>query len=161
LSEEPGEREKIEAILRVEPFLSLSDYVFRFIARKDVKRISDHEEELQLLRRQLEIDGSEERLQMDAKETHSRLKELRAVMIAPERSLNDWVAEIVRYHSKVMTLRKNSAWLELQPGGTLKHVQSASLPENVNTAKSFLKKRPWFHRYYVDSVQSLRELLNQ
>jgi len=157
LSKEPGEQEKIENILRIEPFLSLSDYVFRFIARKDFKRIADHEEELNLLRKQLEADVHMN--QLPPKAPHLRLQKLITIMIGQGRSLHDWIADIINYHKKVMDERKNSSWLELQPRGTIKHVQAAFLPEEINTAKGFLKKRPWFHRYYVDSIQSLRELL--
>lgn len=157
LSKEPGEKEKIETILRVEPFLSLSDYVFRFIARKDLKRIADHESELTLLRTELELVVRNN--QLPPVNSNPKLRKLISVMVSPERPLNDWIAGIIAYHKVVMDERKNSAWLELQPGGTIKHIQAAFLPAELSSARAFLKQRPWFHRYYVDSVQSLRELL--
>lgn len=158
LAQEPGEKEKLDKILRIEPFLSLSDYVFRFIARRDVRRIIDHETELNRLREQLETDGHEDRLPLT--DAHPRLRKLRSVMIGQGLSTIDWLSDIVTYHKQVMAERKNSPWLELQPAGTIKHLQTTSLPESIDSVKKFLSKRPWFHRYYVDSVRSLRELLS-
>lgn len=160
LSADPGEQSKIDVILRLEPFLSLAEYVFRFINQKDVRTIADFEPELSLLRKQLEADGSPERLQLDSTSVHPRLKKLLSVMLAPDLSLKDWLTGIVHFHREIMETRKNSPWLEMQPGGNLRHIQHASLPEGINMASLFLEKRPWFHRYYVDSVQSLYELLN-
>jgi hypothetical protein len=159
LAAEPGEQDKIDIILRLEPFLSLAEFVFRFINQKDVRRIADFEPELSDLRKQLEADGSPERLKLEVHSVHPRLKKLLSVMIVPGQSLNDWIAGIIQFHKEIMEMRKNSSWLEIQPGGNLRHIQYTSLPEELNKASLFLKKRPWFHRYYVDSVQSLRELL--
>jgi hypothetical protein len=160
LVSEPGEQDKIDTIRRLEPFLSLADYVFRFINQKDVRCLADYEPALSLLRKQLEADGSPERLQLDVHSAHPRLKKLISVMIIPGLSLNDWLTGIIRFHKEIMEMRKNSSWLEMQPGGNLRHIQHASLPEGLNTASLFLEKRPWFHHYYVDSIQSLRELLS-
>jgi hypothetical protein len=103
LSNEPGEKEKIETILRIEPFLSLSEYVFRFIAQKDFKRIADHEEELNLLRKQLEADIHSN--QLPPKTPHLRLQKLITVMIGQGRSLHEWIADIITYHKVVMDER--------------------------------------------------------
>lgn len=159
LASTPREREKINTILRLEPFLSLAEYVFRFICQKDARRISDLEPELSLLRKQLVAAGSPERMQIAS--LHRRLKSLLRVINATG-PLQDWLAGIVQYHRETMEMRKNTPWLELQPQGVLNHFQHASLPEGIQDARQFLtmENRPWFHRYYVDSVQSLRSLLS-
>jgi hypothetical protein len=161
LTNEPGEQEKIDIIIRIEPFLSICDYTFRFIAQRDVKRISDHADELTQLRKQIEKDGHEDRLRLNAHNYHPSLKELNAVMMSSERSLKDWVSDIIKYHKKIMERRKNAPWIELHADDTLKHIQTATLPEEYNRVDEFLLKRPWFNRYYLDSVQSLREFLKQ
>jgi hypothetical protein len=159
LTSTPGESEKIDTILRLEPFLSLAEYVFRFINQKDARRISDLEPELSLLRQQLVAAGSPERMQMASQ--HRRLKSLLRVINATD-PLHNWLAGIVQYHRETMEMRKNTPWLELQPQGVLNHFQYASLPEGMQDPRQFLamENRPWFHRYYVDSVQSLRSLLS-
>jgi hypothetical protein len=159
LAEELGEQQKIEAILRIEPFLSMADYTFRYISRKDFKKIDDHKKELKILREELRSAGHEDKLQANHSDTHKRLKELRSVMVAPDLSLEDWIAEIIKYHKKIMDGRKNSVWLELQANGSIKHIQSASLAEDLSL-DTFLQKRPWFHGYYVESIHSLRKILN-
>jgi hypothetical protein len=154
LSNEPTELKKVNEILALEPFLSHTEFLLRYIAQPNIKKFKDEEKNLELLRR--EIDAAN---QFSLVNVNPRLMELQLVM-QNTKTLYDWLAGILSYHKKIMTLRGGNIWIEIDEKNNFKHYFAPLLSEKLNTIPKYLKERPWWHTYYLETLSSIQSGLN-
>lgn len=147
-----SEKQKLENIRDIEPFLSHSEYLLRFLAQRDVKKLSDHQVALSDLRNAINSAAkfTEEALP-------SAMVELRAVM-CNERGFTDWVNGVLKYHERLLLARGGNAWLSLGNKGVIQHHFSPNL--HYKTVADYLKHQPWFHTYYLETLRSIQGGLN-
>lgn len=151
LKQEPEERKKIQDVIDIEPFLSHTEYLMRFIAQRHIKKISDYRNDLTRLRNEI-LSASNFSLQ----NSPQQLKNLHTVIIT-EGSLEDWIQNVFSYHKQIMAKRGGNSWIDLDEDGNLKHYFSPFLIEALNTIPKYLKERPWWHTYYLETVRSIHK----
>jgi|GEM_PF-2447150 len=154
LTTESGELLKLESIIAIEPFLSHTEFLLRFIAQPGIKKISDYETDLIQIRKEI-INASH----FTIPEEQTRLRELHHVMVH-EGNLSNWIKEIIKYHKKVMEQRGGSAWLEIENENNIKHYFAPILSEFRNTIPKYLLQKPWLHTYYLETLRSIHYGLN-
>ncbi len=154
LSNEPTELKKVNEILALEPFLSHTEFLLRYIAQPNIKKFKDEERNLELLR--IEIDTAN---QFSLVNVNPRLMELHLVM-QNTKTLYDWLTGILSYHKKIMTLRGGNIWIEIDEKNNFKHYFAPALSEKLSTIPKYLKERPWWHTYYLETLSSIQSGLN-
>lgn len=147
-----AEKQKIQNILDLEPFLSHSEYLLRFLAQRDVKKLTDHVQDLKRLREAIKASGN-----FNLSGVSAALTSLHAVMIN-EKEFKTWIKGILNYHDKLMQARGGNAWLTLGDKDVIQHHFSPSL-HHRDIAK-YLAEKPWFHTYYIDTLRSIQGGLN-
>jgi hypothetical protein len=151
---ETAELYKIDTVLSIEPFLSHAEYLFRYLAQPGIKNIKDEEKNLETLRKEI-IEASHFTIDTD----QFRLKQLHAVMVS-QGTISDWLNGIMSYHKKLMDQRGGNMWFEIVDQNNIKHYFAPVLSDDVNTIPKYLKLRPWWHHYYLETVQSIYLSLN-
>lgn len=154
LKTEPGELEKVEQIIQVEPFLSHSEYLLRYIAQPSVKKMIDIEDDLMQLRESIKRAAN-----FSITDSVARLKELQVVMIS-DGSLEMWLHNVLDYHSKIMGLRGGTMWVNLDEKGNFKHFFGGTLHSNLDTTDKYLQSGHWYHTYYLETLASIYDGLN-
>lgn len=154
LASEPGELLKLESVIAIEPFLSHTEFLLRFIAQPGVKKINDYETDLIELRKVI-MEASHFTIPPE----QSRLKELHHVM-THDGDLSSWVKGIINYHKKVMEQRGGGAWLEITDDNNIKHFFAPILSDYRNTVTKYLTQKPWLHTYYLETLRSIHYGLN-
>jgi hypothetical protein len=151
---EPGELQKLNDILTIEPLLSHSEYLLKCLSQQSVKTLADINNELILLRGEIR-----KACNFSIPDAHPRLLELQRVMLF-DGSVTDWVNAVLIYHKKVMDQRGGNMWVELDDKGAFRHYFCASLPEYINTVPAYLESDIWLHTYYLETVRSIHNGLN-
>lgn len=151
---EPGELQKLNDILTIEPLLSHSEYLLKYLSQQSVKTLTDVEIELVALRNEIRKAGN-----FSISHAHPKLLELQRTMLT-DGSLVDWVNAVLSYHNKVMTQRGGNMWVELDSKGSFKHYFCGSLPEYINSVSTYIKSDVWLHTYYLETVRSIHYGLN-
>jgi hypothetical protein len=147
-----SQKELLQYILDLEPFLSRCAHAFNLLANGSLKRLVDVEGDLQKL---IDEYSFERILPLTLK--NSRLKFL-FDSVKDHGGKGLLFAEgILRYHKKIMEDRGGVAWVELD-NDSLKHY--LNLSSNVKTDE-VVKGSYWYNRYYLDSVKSIYNGLNQ
>ncbi len=154
LSTEPSELKKIENVLSLEPFLSHAEYLLRYLSQSSIKLLKEEEKNIEILRKEI-IAAAD----FSLTDIQQRLKDLYAVMTF-NGTTTDWLTGILAYHKKVMEQREGNCWIELDEKGTIKHLFSPVLSEKYNTIPKYLKEKPWWHTYYIETLQSIYLGLN-
>ena len=154
LADEPGEIKKLDTALKVEPILSHTSFIFRFLAQPQIQKLEDHYPMLENMRNVIISEAN-----FDDVDITPRLKLLYQVLIK-EGSISEWVKELFNYHKKVMIGRGGNVWVELTENNTLKHYFSPQLPDSMNTMEKYLEKRPWRHTYYLETLVSINKGFN-
>ena len=150
LSKEPAEQQKVDRILELEPFLSAIEYLFRYLAQPDIRRISDVRQELDLLKSEV--------LSASAIGTDPALPRLNKLIEAAKWTghLNSWLANIQAYHQQVSLARGGSPWFEIDKDGGIKHHYAPLLSESYNTPQKYLSHPFWWHTYYLETLRSVQ-----
>jgi hypothetical protein len=151
---EPGELQKLNDILTIEPLLSHSEYLLKYLSQQSVKTIADVQNELVVLRNEIRKAGN-----FSISHAHPKLLELQRTMLTGG-SLVDWVNAVLSYHNKVMTQRGGNMWVELDSKGSFKHYFCGSLPEFINSVPAYIESDVWLHTYYLETVRSIHYGLN-
>jgi hypothetical protein len=151
---EPGELRKLNDILTIEPLLSHSEYILKYLSQQSVKTLADVENELVLLRKEIRKAGN-----FSIPHAHPKLLELQRTMLI-DGSFTDWLTAVLNYHNKVMNQRGGNMWVELDSKGSFKHYFCGSLPEYINNVSAYLKSNVWLHTYYLETVRSIHYGLN-
>jgi hypothetical protein len=151
---EPGELQKLNDILTIEPLLSHSEYLLKYLSQQSVKTLADVENELVPLRNEIRKAGN-----FSIPRAHPKLLELQKTMLI-DGSVTDWVDAVLKYHNKVMTQRGGNMWVELDGKGSFKHYFCGSLPEYISSVSAYLKSNVWLHTYYLETVRSIHYGLN-
>lgn len=147
-----AEKLKIQNILELEPFLSHSEYLLRFLAQRDVKKLADHLEDLKTLREVINNSGN-----FSLSGVSVALSSLHAVMINAK-DFEAWIKGILSYHDKIMNARGGNAWLTLGANDVVQHHFSPSL--HHRDIVKYLEEKPWFHTYYIETLRSIQGGLN-
>lgn len=151
---EPGELQKLNDILTIEPLLSHSEYLLKYLSQQSVKTLADVENDLIQLRNEIKKAGK-----FFIPKAHPKLLELQTTILI-DGSITDWVTAILNYHNKVMNQRGGNSWVELDSKGSFKHYFCGSLPESINSVSAYLKSDVWLHTYYLETVRSIHKGLN-
>lgn len=154
VSNEPEELRKIDDIIIIEPLLSHSEYLLKYLSQPAIKTLDDITDDLIMLKDEILQVGS-----FSLHNAHPRLLELQRVMLS-DGNLNFWINCILSYHKKVMTQRGGNIWVELDHKGSFKHYFCATIPERINTIPRYLKAKEWLHTYYMETVRSIHLGLN-
>lgn len=149
-----SELQKLNNILTIEPLLSHSEYLLKYLSQQSIKTLDDVNDDLKLIRDEIRKAGS-----FSISNAHPRLLELQSVMLS-EGSLGDWLNALLTYHRKVMEQRGGNIWVEMDDKGTFKHYFCASLSESINAIPTYLKADVWLHTYYLETVRSIHSGLN-
>jgi hypothetical protein len=153
VTDEPEEYEKIKSILEVAPFLSHGEYLLRFLSQRGIKKIGEHREELEQLRRLWSVS-------VVFKENPDLPRLQHLVQLAKfQGSLGEWISAVLSYHSSIMQGRGGSAWVQLNTDHTLHHFYAPSLPSAYNTIDQYIQLKPWLHSYYLDSLKFIQQSL--
>jgi len=145
------EQKKITDVLTVEPFLSHTEFLLRFLSQPNIKNVFDEKDELIELRALIHHSAS-----FVISPSIPRLTELQQLMIK-DGELTDWLQQVLSYHADIMVKRGGSKWVEMSETGVLKHYFSPTLPEYVNTIYKYIKERPWWHHYYLGTLWSIHQ----
>ncbi len=153
LRSEPGEMQKIQRILDIEPFLSYAEYLARFLSQASIKKISDFSADLQRIRTAIN-NAAHFELDPDL----PRLTELVNAMTAAG-SLDEWLQSVLSFHRKISIVRGGAAWFEIEATGTIRHNFSPELNQRFNTIDLYLKHPFWWHTYYLETLRSINNSL--
>jgi hypothetical protein len=153
LKKEPLELEKINKILAIEPFLSHTEYLIRYLSQAGIKNIKDESENIEKMRTAIR-----QAARFDSSYLTGRLKEMFTVFIH-DKPMQEWIAGIIQYHIKIMKMRGGNAWLEIDEKGLFKHQFSIPLNGNITTVDDYLKNQPWLHTYYFESLKLVSSYL--
>lgn len=151
LRNEPEEIQKVNNVLSIEPFLSHSEYLFRYLAQPSIKNINEEEKNIKLLRTAIVRSAN-----FSVEKPESNLMELRRVMLV-EDPYEQWLKGILSYHKNIMDRRGGSIWVDLDEQNNVKHYFAPSLSEDLNTVKKYLDKEPWWHTYYLETLRSISQ----
>lgn len=151
---ESDELEKLKSVIAVEPFLSHTEYLLRYLAQNNTKNLSDHLTEIEQLRSEIERASK-----FDLKKAPEQLQKLHSYATT-KGSTQEWVKQIITYHKVIMQQRGGNVWCEMNDEGQFKHYFSPRFSESLNTIPKYLNERPWLHSYYLETLQSIHTGLN-
>lgn len=146
------EREKLEHVLQVEPFLTRINLLFTLICRQNSQTMRDIESEwlkyggtnatLADLYKNIS-DSAKHVLTGSARHRFEKLSG-----VAQCETLQEQIAELISYHKFVMHTRGQQPWVELRNGATKLHARPLSPPDPANKLK-------WVNSYYLHQFNSL------
>ena len=154
LKNNPNEYEKLDLILNIEPFLSHAEYLLRFLSQIGIKNIYTQAEDLELLRSEI-VKASN----FNLSDSPIQLKELHHIATLSG-TIDHWIRSFLDYHKKVMLNRGSNVWVEMDNEGNLKHYFAPVLDVNLNKIPSYLKLKPWWHTYYLETLRSIHKGLS-
>lgn len=146
------EREKLEHVLQVEPFLTRINLLFTLICRQNSQTMRDIESEwlkyggtnatLADLYKNIS-DSAKHVLTGSARHRFEKLSD-----IAQCQTLREQVAALISYHKSVMHTRGQQPWIELRNGTTKLHARPLSPPDPAKELK-------WVNSYYLHQFNNL------
>jgi len=151
---EPGEKEKLKSILTIEPLLSHSEYLLRYISQQSVKNLKDVKDDLALLRVEIKKVGN-----FSIPDSHPRLLKLQSTM-STDGTMDNWLNGVLAYHNDIMDQRGGNVWVELDDKGSFKHYFCTSLVDHMSTVPGYLQSNVWLHTYYLETLRSIHAGLN-
>jgi hypothetical protein len=146
------EKEILQWVLDLEPFLSRCAHAFYLLADVKTKRVNDIQNDLDLLVTNFPLES--------VLPLASQSERLGFLVECVKDKLNSGVQfanGILQYHKKIMEDRGGMAWVELD-GDNLKHYINQS--SNVSTSE-VVNGGFWYNRYYLDALRSIHNGLNQ
>lgn len=145
------EKDKIQKILEVEPFLSVCSHVFYLLSDRSVKRLGDVMNDLKDLTIYFStIDIS--RLVGDNKRLHLLNECVKDYSGSPVK-----LAEgVLTYHKRIMENRGGGAWVELHDGNLKHYIRQSS---SIKTA-DVIANTKWYHNYYLGALRTIYSGLN-
>jgi hypothetical protein len=150
LKKEPSERQKVDRILEVEPFLSAIEYLFRYLAQPGIRKLAEVSQELNQLKTVV--------LSTATIDPDPAIPRLNKLMEAAKwtGNLHSWIANIQAYHQGISLARGGSPWFELDSDGNIRHHYAPSLNENYNTPQKYYARPFWWHTYYLETLRSVQ-----
>lgn len=150
--ENAEEREKLEHVMQVEPFLTRINLLFTLICRQNSQTMRDIESEwlkyggtnatLADLYKNIS-DSAKHVLTGSARHRFEKLSD-----IAQCQTLREQVAALISYHKSVMHTRGQQPWIELRNGTTKLHARPLSPPDPAKELK-------WVNSYYLHQFNNL------
>ncbi|WP_055445556.1 hypothetical protein [Lacinutrix himadriensis] len=149
--EDEKEKELLQWILDLEPFLSRCSHAFYLLSDVSVKKLSDIKSDLDMLVRDIPFESV---LPLTCR--NERLEML--VDFVKDNTNNgvQFAEAILNYHKKIMEDRGGVAWVELE-NDHIKHY----IPQAIHVSTSnVVVNGYWYNRYYLDAVKSIYTGLN-
>ncbi|RUO43697.1 hypothetical protein CWE15_00400 [Aliidiomarina taiwanensis] len=150
--ENAEEREKLEHVMQVEPFLTRINLLFTLICRQNSQTMRDIESEwlkyggtnatLADLYKNIS-DSAKHVLTGSARQRFEKLSG-----VAQCDTLQQQIAELISYHKSVMHTRGQQPWVELRNGITKLHARPLSPPDSAKELK-------WVNSYYLHQFNNL------
>jgi len=145
------EKELLQWVLDLEPFLSRCSHAFYLLSDLSVKRISDIQQDLDTLATNLPIDSV-----LPLVSRNDRLAVLVDFVKDKKGNGLQFAQGILEYHKKIMEDRGGVAWVELE-GVQIKHL----IPQTLSASTAdVVSGGHWYNRYYLDAVRSIYNGLN-
>jgi hypothetical protein len=152
LKDDAGEREKVERILQLEPFLSHAEFLLRYVAQPRVKRFDQEQKNLQRVR-----DALHERGGFALEEPKGRLREVQDVLLQAG-SLETWIINVLDFHKRTMEQRGGAAWVTYdKETGSFRHHYSPRIQSGLTDIDSYFRNQPWLHTYYLETLRSINK----
>ena len=149
--EDEKEKELLQWILDLEPFLSRCSHAFYLLSDVSVKRLADIKSDLDELVANMPIESV---LPLTCR--NERLEMLVEFVKDNTDSGVQFAEGILNYHKKIMEDRGGSAWVELE-NDYIKHY----IPQTLSaTTADIVSGGYWYNRYYLDAVKSIYNGLN-
>ena len=151
--ENAEEREKLEHVMQVEPFLTRINLLFTLICRQNSQTMRDIESEwLKYGGTNATLADLYENISDSAKQVltgsaGSRFKSL-SYVAAQCRTLQEQIAALIDYHKSVMHTRGQQPWIELRNVTTKLHARPLSPPDPA-------KEIQWVNSYYLHQFNNL------
>lgn len=146
------EREKLEHVLQVEPFLTRINLLFTLVCRQNSQTICDIKTEWEkyggsnATLAELHKDISDSAKHVLAGSARHRFEKLSGV--AQCDTLQQQIVELISYHKFVMHTRGQQPWVELRNGATKLHARPLSPPDPA-------KELRWVNSYYLHQFNNL------
>ncbi len=150
-----SERDKLKAVIAVEPFLSHTEYLLRYLAQPGLKKL-DEETIAQLEHLRAEILNASH---FDLHDAPAQLRKLHTDATSAG-DMRTWILTMLQYHKQVMQMRGGSVWCELNENNQFKHYFAPKLGEKLSSITEYLNEKPWLHSYYLETLQSIHAGLN-
>ena len=149
--EDEKEKELLQWILDLEPFLSRCSHAFYLVSDVSVKRLSDIKADLDALVTNMPIESV---LPLTCR--NKRLEMLVEFVKNNTGNGVQFAEGVLNYHKKIMEDRGGSAWVELD-NDYIKHY----IPQTTSTSTAdIVSGGYWYNRYYLDAVKSIYNGLN-
>lgn len=149
--EDEKEKELLQWILDLEPFLTRCSHAFYLLSDVSVKRLVDIKSDLNQLVANMPIESV---LPLTCR--NERLEMLVEFVKDNTGSGVQFAEGILNYHKKIMEDRGGSAWVELE-NESIKHY----IPQTLNASTAdIVSGGYWYNRYYLDAVRSIYNGLN-
>lgn len=150
--ENAEEREKLEHVMQVEPFLTRINLLFTLICRQNSQTIEEIESEWEKYSgRHTTLNELYENISDSAKHVltgSARHRFEKLSDIAQCQTLREQVAALISYHKSVMHTRGQQPWVELRNGITKLHARPLSPPDSAKELK-------WVNSYYLHQFNNL------
>ncbi len=149
--EDEKEKELLQWVLDLEPFLSRCSHAFYLLSDVSVRKLSDIKADLDALVSNIPIESV-----FPLTCRNQRLEIL--VEFVKDNTGNgvQFAEAILNYHKKIMEERGGSAWVELE-NDYIKHY----IPQAMHaTTSDIVSGGYWYNRYYLDTVKSIYNGLN-
>ncbi len=144
--EDEKEKELLQWILDLEPFLSRCSHAFYLLSDVSVKKLSDIEADLDSLVTNIPIKSV---LPLTCR--NERLEMLVDFVKGNTSSGVQFAEAILNYHKRIMDDRGGVAWVELD-NDQIKHL----VPQRSNASTAdVVSGGYWYNRYYLDAVKSI------
>jgi len=151
-----SERDKLNDVIAVEPFLSHVEYLLRYLAQPGLKKLDEETtSQLGLLRTEI-MNASH----FDLQNAPPQLYKIHAVATSAG-DMRTWLMILLNYHKEVMQLRGGNVWCEINVNNHFKHYFAPKLDEKLDSIPGYLNERPWLHSYYLETLQSIHAGLNE
>ncbi len=154
----PGEKQKLQDILEVEPFLACFEFLFQVVVAKEIRSVSDVEKTLEKtgFYQRFPHDMMPKLIQkiktMDSTFPRERLTQLCEIPVE-QGNLRNTLSALFDYHKNIMDYRGLFPWFMVDDKGRIQHTAKMySLSDLDNRTPT-----DWIHDYYMSSLKSLRQ----
>lgn len=152
LKDDAGERQKVECILQLGPFLSHAEYLVRYLAQPKVKRFDEERKNIERIR-----EAILERGNFSLDEPKGRLREVQDLLFRGG-DTESWMKEVLSFHQRTMEQRGGIAWVVYDSDNrSFRHHYSPRMPLGLTEADGYLHAQPWLHTYYLETLRSINK----
>ncbi len=140
--------DRIINIIKLEPFLSKIDFLFRSLCIQDIRNLEDYSSFLN--EKEFNINPKKEELRTIIAEDSEAKERLKKLLDIDFSDIKKCAKQLFKYHQDIMKFRGLPAWFSIN-GNKIKHYS------RVYKRNSIIKRNPdtWIHSYYIDTLNSI------